>query len=71
MTDISTHQQTLSLAAAPASALRFPATFLMYLLRSRRTRRIDTCYASAHLLKDIGICRSHEVPPLPSHGKLW
>jgi hypothetical protein len=71
MTDISTQPQTLSPPTALASVLRFPATFLKYLFRSRRRYPIDTCYANAHLLKDIGICRTHDFPPLPSHGRLW
>ena len=71
MTDLSTQQPSLSLPTAPARVLRFPVQLLKYLLRSRRTIQIDTCNASAHLLKDIGISRSRNVPPLPSHSRLW
>lgn len=71
MTDISTQQQSLSLPTAPARGLRSLAKFLKHLLRSRRPSQIDTYYASEHILKDIGMCRSHDVPPSQSHSGLW
>jgi hypothetical protein len=70
MTDISTQQQSISLPTVPVSVLRFPVTVLKQLFRSRRTNQIDTRYASAHLLKDIGSSRADAYPPLPSHGRL-
>jgi hypothetical protein len=64
MTDNSTHQKSLSYPAVFTSVLRF-------LLRSRRKSQSDTCHARAHLLKDIGPFRPHDVGPLPSPSRLW
>lgn len=71
MTDLSTQQQSMSLPAAPLRSLRILATFLKHLLRSRRPSRIDTSFASEHILKDIGMCRSHDVPPSQLHSRIW
>ncbi|MDG1117491.1 MAG: hypothetical protein P8N72_10215 [Flavimaricola sp.] len=71
MTDLSTQQQSLSFPTSPARGLRILAKFLKHLLRSRRPSQIDTCYASEHILKDIGMCRSYDVPPSQSHSRIW
>ena len=71
MTNISTHQQSRELISYPARSLSLLLTLPRYLFRSRRTAQIDFRYASEHLLKDIGLSRSHDVPPLPSHARLW
>lgn len=71
MTDISTHQQSVAFTSSRARRMRLPVTLLKYLFRSRRTSQIDLRYANDHFLKDIGLTRSHDVPPYPPHGKLW
>jgi uncharacterized protein YjiS (DUF1127 family) len=70
MTDIST-QQSMSFPARPERGLRLPLRLLKYLFRSRRTPQIDLRYANEHLLKDIGLRRSHEAPPVPPIGRIF
>jgi uncharacterized protein YjiS (DUF1127 family) len=69
MTDISTHQHSLPLAWSTAGALRLPSALLKFLFRSRRVARIDLRHANEHLLKDIGLSRRHDAPPLPPLGR--
>ena len=71
MTDISTQQRSLSLPAASVRNLSSLAKRLKHLLSSRRGFELDAGYTSEHILKDVGIRRSQEVPPIPSLGRLW
>jgi uncharacterized protein YjiS (DUF1127 family) len=70
MTDISTHQQSLALPSSPTRSLRRPLALLKNLFRSRRSPQIDFRYANEHMLKDIGITRSHVAPPVYSLGRI-
>ena len=71
MTDISTQQQNLAVPSSLTRILRLPFTFLKYLFRSRRKFHLDLRLANAHLLKDIGLSRTHGGPPLPPTSTLW
>ncbi|SMX25881.1 hypothetical protein BOA8489_04026 [Boseongicola aestuarii] len=71
MTDISTQQQPLTVPSSLARILRHPLTLLKYLFRSRRRFYLDRRHANAHLLKDLGLSRTHGGPPLPSSSRLW
>ena len=71
MTDILTQQQPLALTSSPTRSLRLPLTLLKRLFRSRRTPQIDLRCANDHFLRDIGLDRSRDIPPTPSHGRLW
>jgi uncharacterized protein YjiS (DUF1127 family) len=66
MANISTHQQSLALPSTPTRSLRRPLVLLKDLFRSRRSNQIDFRFANEHMLKDIGITRSHEAPPVYS-----
>ena len=70
MTDISTDQQSLALTSSPTRSLRLPLTRLKYLFRSRRTSQIDFRCASDHFLKDIGLSRGHDAPPVPPLARM-
>lgn len=69
MTDISTHQPSLSVDLSPTRGLRVPLTLLKHLFRSRRISKIDLRYANEHLLRDIGLSRRHDGPPFPPLGR--
>ncbi|MGB3177151.1 MAG: hypothetical protein WBA90_04645 [Albidovulum sp.] len=70
MTDISTQQQTLALTSSPTRSLRFPRALLKRLFWSRRTSQIDFRCANEHFLKDIGLGRCNDAPPIPSIGRV-
>ena len=69
MTDISTHQPSLSFDSSPTRGLRVPLTLLKHLFESRRISKIDLRYANEHLLRDIGLSRRHDGPPLTLLGR--
>jgi hypothetical protein len=70
MTDISTQQHSLALTSSPTRNLRLPLTLLKHLFRSRRTPQVDFRCANEHFLKDIGLSRRHDGPPMPSLGRI-
>jgi len=71
MTDIKTHPQSLPLSPEVTRGLRFPAALLKHLFRSHRSAQIDLHHASDHMLKDIGVNRSQNIPPISSLGRIW
>lgn len=71
MTDTATTQQPPSPTSSPAGLLRRPWAALTQLFQPRRCEIIDTRYANAHLLKDIGLSRSEHVSPVSQLGRYY
>lgn len=69
MTEISTPEQPLALIAPLKAVLRRALTGFRGVFRSRRIPHIDRHHGDAHLLRDIGLRRSYDIPPSASHGR--